>query len=367
MTVVKYFPRKLQAMLLERKYLEKPIPMQFAFDFIWKEYQRLVKETTENLSKRVVQMKGMFPVHTLEEFIYHFALMSKHRPEGLKTMTRPKTSKQNFDWSTIFQWTWRTALICKSIHIYAKTYNIKSFETDLLKLRDKRPFFYEKLRKTFAKKNIDLSFTNWESMTFMVEVFNRYLGYLEEIHNASNYLRFDYRNYWKYALKIWNSRNIPLPPILYMNFAQVFGLNMIILAVELTFYHKKRIPHSSKDMFCSIWMYKNYLDEVGHDGDIYFDVLVNLFVDLQKKYIEAREMLNAEFIVYLFPKRPEFVSFDDPKHKIIIEKDIKKVDHHKASFKKYTILKHHDKMTYFTLEDLVNPDLVHDLQIPIIM
>lgn len=259
------------------------------------------------------------------------------------------------DFQSALNWCWRSVLLCKAISEYAQVNGAEDFNPDLMVLRQKQPFFYDLLRKYMAQKNFDLSLANWEYTTFMCELYNRYLGYLVFIQRATNFLNDYEKDYYQYALHIHVSNYISLHKHFYMDFVDVFGINMIILVVELFFFTKKKIIHCNKSMFCSVWLYRTYLEKIGSDGNIYFDVVVNLFRELQTLYISRKSFTNAEYIVYLFPGRSEFTSFGDPMQKKSIEIDIKDV---KADIKKFKEdLKEQDRdyKQYYFMRMLTNP------------
>lgn len=350
-------------MISDNAFLEKPIVKKSFGRFIYGEYKRLIKETFENLKTRIVTMKGMFPIHSLEEFIIFYASSLKEYKDGM-TMLKPNDDNiYKIDFHSTLDWSWRSVLVCKAISEYAHANDYEDFNADLNVLRQKQPFFYDLLRKYMAKKNFDLSMASWEFTTFMCELYNRYLGYLVFIQKASNFLNDYQKDYYQYALHIHVSKYISLHDHFYMDFVDVFGINMIILAVELCFFTKKKIIHSNKSMFCSVWLYRTYLEKIGSDGNIYFDVVVNIFRELQTLYIARKSFTNAEYIVYLFPGRPEFSSFGDPMKKKSIETDIKNVKADIKKFKEELKEMDRDYKKYYFMSMLTNPHHTQHIRI----
>jgi hypothetical protein len=316
------------------------------------------------MKTRIVTMKGMYPIHTFEEFIIFYSSNRHEHDDDLEITTLENNKIKVEEVKLVLDWCWKTVLVCKALCKYARSKGEEDFHGNLKKLRHKRPHFYEKLQRYFGKKGFDLSLGNWDAVKTMFEVYNRYLGYLVFIQKSSDYLTDSQRNYYKYALNIYTSKNIPLPKHLYMNFIDVFGLNMIVLAVELSFYiRKKDLNINMKSMHWAIWIYRKYLDEVKSDGGIYFHVILQLFVEIQALYIEKRSFLNAEYIAFLFPGRPEFTNFRDAIDMKIIYKDLDKIKDDIKDTTKEVLLHNKKYIRYYLLHMALNPDHIDHLKI----
>ena len=270
---MKYFPKKLRRMIDQNIFHDRIDSTKVIGSFVYQEYQNQIRNTFDNFKRRIVYMKGMYPIHSLEEFIIYFA--NKFNPEGgnKKIYYKSPNSKPQIEATSVLDWCWRAILVCKALGVYAKVNNFPNFKVDLKTLRDKREIIYKKIEKYFGHKGFNLSLADWKVVNFMCSIYNRYLNYLVEIHAAALFLDEPNKNYLDYSLSIHSCRNIPLPPHMYMDLDEVFGFNMIILGVELCFYTKKKIAHNTLDMICAVWLYKYYLEKIDSNGGIYYDVL----------------------------------------------------------------------------------------------
>jgi hypothetical protein len=363
-TIAKYFPQKVKRLVSKNTFLEKPLNVNHYGRFIWNEYQKLIKKTYDNMKIRIVTMKGMFPIHTLEEFILFYTSNRRDDEKELQMIHKKNDNFKIIDMKPIIEWCWRTVLICKALCKYAHSEGEIDFDGNLKKLRHKRPNFYSKLTEYFGKKGFDLSLGNWNAVEKLFDIYNRYLGYLVFIQKSSLYLSDGKKNYYQYAINILNSKHVPLPHFLYMNFVNVFGINMIVLAVELCFFIKKKdLNINVKSMLWAVWIYRKYLDEVDSDGGIYFDVVLNLFIEIQQLYIKKKNFVDADYVAYLFPGRPEFTSFGNLKVKDVIDKDIKTVKSNMEDGKKQVEYNYGRYKKFYLMHMILNPDHEDHLRI----